>query len=297
MLLPQSLVPMITFWIESAGIQGEICEKLYSPAGALHPAEQRNRIAHDLATRMQALWDERQEKDRTMNQYFDEHAGSIAQLMTIGDEVMYLGSMALIMHATVPTSAAFISPALHYARKFLQAIRDTAITHCKNSYTWAVYCHWCLLNIPLTPFTIMFCEVISHHQNCQDDLQLMRSYVASLHPACHVSSGVQRFYELCSVFLRVAEAYIASKIAEEASRSEGMAPVTGEFDEYLTSLGLAPFPQSTNMRHEPDMSAYLQDWYTGNASLYGLLDTGLPEIEMSGIEVDNLYEQSHNGSI
>lgn len=277
---------MLTFWIDSAVVQGDICERLYSPAAATQPAEQRTRIAHELANKLQMTWDTRQANDGPVLQYFDNHSGTIAQLMVVGDNVMYLATMALILHAAVPTSD---SPALHYARKFLEAIRDTANTHCKNAYTWTVYCHWVLLNSPLTPFTIMFCEVIAHYQNSQDDLQLMRSYVASLHPACQLSAGVQKFYDLCSVFLRVAEAYTAAKIAEESRQqgpSEDNAIVTGEFDEYLSSLGLAPFPQMDDMSHEPDMSAYLQDWYTGNASLYGLLDMGIPGMDMGGIEVD-----------
>lgn len=279
-LVPKSLLPMLIFWIDTGTVQGEICERLYSPAAASQPSEQRSRIARELADRMEALWQTRKSNEAALLQYFSDYSTNVASLMVIGDKVMYLGTMTLALHAIAPMDSRLASEALDYARKFLTEIRDIAIAHCKNAYTWTMYCHWVLLNSPLTPFTVIFCEVISHHQNSTDDLQLMRSYVASLFPACQLSTGVQKFYDLCSVFLRVAEAYTAAKIAEDANRSEDAGFVTGEFDEYLSSLGLAPFPQVNDVASET--SAHLHDWFTGNASLYGLLDMGISGVGNSG---------------
>lgn len=99
-----------------------------------------------------------------------------------------------------------------------------------------------------------------------------------------------RFYQLCSVFFNVADAYVRAKQQEQKRRisssksqigqnQQWNQPLTGEFDEYLSALGFAPQQNmppldSSNMNQmDTDMSAYLQqDWYTGNVSLYGLVE-------------------------
>lgn len=288
-LLPETLLPVLNYWIDTSILQGDICERLYSPAAASQPAEQRSRIARELADRLEVLWQTRQNSEGKLMRYFNSYPSSMASLMVVGDKVFYLGTITLVLHAITPAEPTSTSAALDYARRFLVAIRDIAHTHCNNEYSWTAYCHWVLLNSPLTPFTVIFREVLAHHQSSHEDLQLMRSYVASLHPACQLSSGVQKFYEICSVFLRVAEAYTAAKIAEDASRSEETFHVTGEFDGYLSSLGLAPFPQTNDVTS--NTSAHLHDWFTGNASLYGLLDMGIPGIDISGTGVgDGVYQ-------
>lgn len=102
-------------------------------------------------------------------------------------------------------------------------------------------------------------------------------------------TSVARFYQLCSVFYKVAEAYVRAKQQESKRRISSsktqMGPsqqwnqaLTGEFDEYLSALGFVPQqnlpPVSNDMNAmDTDMSAYLQqDWYTGNVSLYGLVE-------------------------
>lgn len=91
------------------------------------------------------------------------------------------------------------------------------------------------------------------------------------------------------MFYKVAEAYVRAKEQEQKRRVSSNKsqlgpnqprnqPSTGEFDEYLSALGFAPQqnmpPITSDMNPmDTDMSAYLQqDWYTGNVSLYGLVE-------------------------
>nr|POE81228.1 hypothetical protein CFP56_77450 [Quercus suber] len=155
-----------------------------------------------------------------------------------------------------------------------------------------------VLNTPLTPFTVLFCHIIADHHNVQGDLDLIRDYVASLRPACQLSDGIEKFYRMCSVFWRVAEAYVSAKQTEEASRLQNATTITrdlesvmGEFDGYLSSLGFAPVPQETGIDDPTssvatsDMSSYLYDWYSGNASLYGLLEQNFEGLDLPNFDV------------
>lgn len=119
-----------------------------------------------------------------------------------------------------------------------------------------------------------------------------------------VSEGAEKFYQLCSVFWKVAEAYVHVKNRELRNlqhesgtmalgpQSELPQTMVGDFDEYLSALGLAPQPyhmdaddmSSSEFPVQREMSTYLQDWYSGNASLYGLLEQDLSNI--SGFDVD-----------
>lgn len=150
------------------------------------------------------------------------------------------------------------------------------------------------LNTPLTPFTVLFCHIISRQTDCAEDLELLKRFIRSLQYSRNVSEGADKFYQLCSVFWKVAEAYIQVKDNEtrnmqligQESNASAQQPITDDFDEYLTALGLVPQPFYTSTTSLPeselpfdnDMSTYLQDWYSGNASLYGLLEQDLSNI-------------------
>ena len=154
--------------------------------------------------------------------------------------------------------------------------------------------HRITLNTPLTPFTVLFCHIISRQADCADDLHLLKRFIRSLQYSRNVSEGADKFYQLCSVFWKVAEAYVQVKDTETRNMQltgqemdpDTQQPNIDDFDEYLTALGLAPQPFYANATTLPDselpldndMSAYLQDWYSGNASLYGLLEQDLSNI-------------------
>ena len=87
-------------------------------------------------------------------------------------------------------------------------------------------------------------------------------------PARQVSEGIDRFYTLCSMFYQIAEAYISAK-SQEA--------VMSEFDDYLSTLGLMPQNGGLDNGYSVTgqdvmMPGNYQDWYSGNVSLYGLIE-------------------------
>lgn len=194
-----------------------------------------------------------------------------------------------------------------------------------NHHTWTVICHWELLRTPLTPFIGVFHNSIANYQTAQKDLQLLEDFVASLQPARRLSNGIEKYYQLCSTFFEVAKAYVWAKMQQQqVGSTNNMAPETpaqaleptiGEFDEYLTSLGLFGLPTTTveaeaaladgaassnyisvndpNQQQQVSDTANLADWYSGNMSLYGLLEhnfSGLNDMGFDTLGDDMRYK-------
>lgn len=117
----------------------------------------------------------------------------------------------LVLQA-IPTSKSDQSPALEAARVCLGICRDLRGSFASNEYLWAGYCHWfvlprysddhqqpvdtmyrVILHNPLTPFTVVFGNVITNHEAALDDLQLLEDYCVSLQPARRISEGVEKW--------------------------------------------------------------------------------------------------------
>lgn len=194
------------------------------------------------------------------------------------------------------------SRALETARQCLRVNRENSKAHMSrnNVYAWAVYCHWVLLDAPLTPFTGVFCNVIANPESSTEDLHLLQDFVASLQPAVALSEAIEKFHQLCSIFVNVAQAYVRAKIQQRRATDNGsgstfpnsLQPLIGEFDELGASLGLfgSEFSQNLDMSNassavmqdgldpsgfEPAIQPSLLDWQSGNVSLYGLLEQDL----------------------
>lgn len=195
--------------------------------------------------------------------------------------------------------------ALEAARESLRISRDISKRYVDNAYTWTACCHWALLRTPLTPFTGVFNHVVANPQTSREDLQLLDDFVASLQLACKLSEGVERLYQLCSVFVKVARAYVRAKTQHHITRnndmspwipSQALQPVIGEFDEHLSALGLLGPPTTTNndsactdaVVNDPEQQSLdmtsPQDWYSGNVSMYSLLE--LEFNELNEMDVD-----------
>ena len=186
-----------------------------------------------------------------------------------------------------------------------------------NVYAWTVYCHWVLLDAPLTPFTGVFCNVIANPESSQEDLQLLEDFVASLQPAVPLSEGVEKFYQLCSIFVNVARAYVRAKTqqrhanerSDEYNFPQALQPAIGEFDELSAALGFfgPDFTASQDLTMgsepgtdvsdglnpsiaEPAIKPSLLDWQSGNVSLYGML-----EQDLNDIACGSLGERQGNG--
>lgn len=202
--------------------------------------------------------------------------------------------------------------AIEAARKCLRISREISNNYSDNVYSWTVYCHWVLLRTPLTPFTGIFYNIIANPQTSQEDIQLLEDFVASLQPARRLSDGIENFYQLCSIFVKVAQAYVRAKAQQQSTSNNDMAPqipsqvlqpAIGKFDEHFSALGFFGPPTTTTKNgtgladgaafhnvavNDPEQQQQffdvtsLQDWYSGNVSLYGLLEQDLNELNEIG---------------
>nr|POE46225.1 hypothetical protein CFP56_73187 [Quercus suber] len=280
-----SFIHLIRFWIDVASVQGRICEQLYSPVALAQVSSERQNVSESLAMELQQIYKTRlavsvrnapetlelilSQAEEEILPLLEKSMGDLAHLIAGGDNIVFYSVFSLPLVGDA-----------------WSAIRSP---HELQSLTYRRV----VLNTPLTPFTVLFCHIIANHHEVQDDLDLIRDYVVSLRPACQLSDGIEKFYRMCSVFWKVAEAYVSAKLSEEASRLKNVSPTTqnlesvmGEFDGYLSSLGFAPVPpeleveSATSGAAASDMSSYLYDWYSGNASLYGLLEQNFEGIDL-----------------
>ncbi len=211
----------------------------------------------------------------------------------------------------IPLNHPRSSRALETARRCLQVNRENTKNHMKNNnvYAWTVYCHWVLLDTPLTPFTGVVCNVIANPESSQEDLQLLEDFVASLQPAVPLSEGVEKFHQLCSIFVNVARAYVRAKArqrhanerTEDHNYSQALQPAMGEFDDLSAALGFfgpdftasqdlamgseSGMDVSDGLNHgiaDPALKPSLLDWQSGNVSLYGLLEQDLNDLWQPG---------------
>jgi hypothetical protein len=163
-----------------------------------------------------------------------------------------------------------------------------------------------ILNIPFTPFMV---HVITLYPT--SDLDLLASFVASLKPAqSDNSEGIDKLYRLCDVFYQVAKLYVEAKAQEARTQAESQAsknltagsqhaftdfrPETA-FDPYLSMLGFAPnqaqylVPNSNWATAAADVppggmdlgNGNIQDWFSGNSNIMGLLDQDIDYINMA----------------
>lgn len=197
--------------------------------------------------------------------------------------------------------------AIEAARACLRISRDICSSFLDNVYNWTVYCHWVLLHTPLTPFTAIFYNIIANPQTSQADLQLLKDFLDSLQPARRLSDGIEKFYQLCSIFVKAAQAYVRAKTQQQSmSRpnmnpylsSQVVQPAISDFEQIFSAPGFgmsttttsrngtgladgAQFSPGRQQQLVPDVTN-LQDWYTGNASLYGLLEQDFNELNGMG---------------
>jgi len=199
--------------------------------------------------------------------------------------------------------------AIDAARECLRICRYIGKIYLDNLYNWTVFCHWVLLRVPLTPFTGIFYNVLANPQTSQEDLQLLEDFVASLEPARRLSDGIDKFYQLCAIYVKVTQAYVRAKAQQQPPSNYNPAlqiplqvpqPVMGEINEHVSAAGPYGLPKtidangadladgtvsgsvtldiSEQQEHLFDMSN-LPDWYSGNVSLYGLLDQDFNDMD------------------
>ncbi|KAF5010795.1 hypothetical protein FDECE_3057 [Fusarium decemcellulare] len=305
---PVAMTDMVKFWVECGRVQGKISMQLYGPAASTLPPGERAHVAEELADELERI---HERKIKALSHHLPlldrQRREMSAEFMIFGDDLMHYSNLSLALHA-IPLGHPRRFRALEAARECLRLSRDINYNHLHNVYAWTVYCHWVLLHTPLTPFTCVFCHVIANPHTSDDDLELLEDFVASVKPARRLSEGVEKFYQLCSVFLKVAQTYVRAKARHDAkasSPSSGtltLEPDMGAFDDYLSALGFLD-PQAIqngpmseystgNNPHQPLFgTGSLLDPYSGNVSLYNLLDQDIDDINFGYLESNRYNSQ------
>jgi hypothetical protein len=153
----------------------------------------------------------------------------------------------------------------------------------------------------------IFCHLVAHPQDSGPaDFELLNGFVASLQPEQRISEGIERFYNLCSIFVMVAQAYLQAKQQHRGTTAEGATDGTpaptqqtsisnlSQRHSSFTPLALSTGNEVTAASHVninyfsdanqvEDDQQYIdlmdpQAWYSGDASLYGLLEHDLSDI-------------------
>lgn len=91
---------------------------------------------------MSNLVDNRQVNDEVEQMF--AHLGQdsfTAQCMRVGDEILYYGTMTLLLHALSPTGKPN-RDAVEAARACLRAYKEVTSADIDNVYTWSSFCVW-----------------------------------------------------------------------------------------------------------------------------------------------------------
>lgn len=308
---PDSFMPFLGYWIEVARIQGQAAERLYSPAAALLTQQERWRRANILSTSMERAFEGR----LLFRESLDLEASSPEDqalhqwLINSGDTMVHYSTLTLIRYSAPPMESG-TSPGLDPAREALRTMQELSEKQkLLNRMSLRSYFHWVTLNTPFTPFIVIFGHVIAHYQDSGQDLQLLRDFVGSLEHFSALSEGIDRFYQMCSVFYKVAEAYVfAKRRATEMQQSseplvagqpyDPMLPTFEDIDECLAILNHSQYSplgagygnaDSADAVGEAQVSGYLYDWYSGNASLLGLMEHGFDNLQDPALDSENPF--------
>ncbi|KAF4965820.1 hypothetical protein FSARC_6413 [Fusarium sarcochroum] len=287
---PPATVNMIRFWVECGRVQGKISTQLYGPEASSLDPDKRARLAESLADELEEI---HQRKTKAMSDiipHFNRRRDEMnVDFMVHGDDVMHYSNLTLALYA-IPTNHPNRFRALEAARKCLSLSRDVSRNHLHNVHAWKVYCHWVLLHTPLTPFTGIFCNIIVNPQESQQDINLLEDFVSSIQPARRLSEGIEKYYQLCAIFVQVAQAYVRAKTAQQdlgnksgidVFKTNNLQPIIGEFDHHLSTLGFNGPEAGLNM-HEP---------YGDDAALKSFADTD-PDFYLFGMT--NLLDRYPN---
>lgn len=133
-------------------------------------------------------------------------------------------------------------------------------------------CRRTILYAPFTPFTILFCHVIETSDT--KDLERLGQFAASLQPVSSLSPAIDRFQHLCKVLHQIATLYVEAK--SQAQQDHGMVVVGNDFDVYFSQLGFIPeLRPAESLVSGLDLGPRLEDWFTGNRSIMGLMEEDL----------------------
>ncbi|KAF4967224.1 hypothetical protein FSARC_5203 [Fusarium sarcochroum] len=197
---------MCPLWIASSSLQGRIYDEIYSPGSLSQPESVRTSRAKALAEESKTLMQVQSEMQRKhVEQPPPEFSPSLVELMWRAERVCGLSTLTLIYRSISPgkdSSSVFCDECIDSARdalreheKCISLLADDEL----QSTHYDLYVNWVLLQMPFTPFIVVFCHMIetsdptdiyylenvvkslqstsstSHHTVCQKQLSLFKA--------------------------------------------------------------------------------------------------------------------------
>ncbi|KAI1928138.1 hypothetical protein LOZ66_005313 [Ophidiomyces ophidiicola] len=283
-------------WLDLSRIVGRVYEHLFSAQALCDSAASRLKKARALEEEIKNWRSEFTRCDLGL-----AHHSFFFQWMGPSADLSYYLLLTLVYRVLPPTQPPETPSGLSIgcveaARNAMQLHQQVMLAfNEKDTYILKGYVDWTLLQCPFVPFLVIFCHIVASGD--LDDLRLLGDVATNLQSAGKVSEGAERLYRLCMVFYQVAKVYVNAKLLEAENGNElqdcQLAVNPGnQFDSYLNALGLGPplapfIPKGItdvggNNEEDPlqglfdiDMAQSLEDWYSGNRHMMGLLESDL----------------------
>ncbi|PYI22849.1 fungal-specific transcription factor domain protein [Aspergillus violaceofuscus CBS 115571] len=293
-------------WIRFATIQGQVYERLYSPAALSQSENERAEHARRLAAQVMETIEV--PFDHILNTQKMSHMDKI---YLRSDKIARKSVMTLIYRAIPPSRdshSTFVKECITTAREALELLKETMIEVKGMTENFkASYLHWTVLYAPFVPFVVLFCHTIA--TSSWEDLTRLEEFVLCVQPNCFLSEAIAKLYRLCQVLSNVARLYIEAKAQAQAREDQNLVSVGQEFDTYLSALGLAPAPNQeggavwtsapstagagavSGVMRSGNEGPYteapmpqtdqLGNWFSGNQHMMGLLEEDLSVFDPS----------------
>ncbi|UPK92108.1 hypothetical protein LCI18_003043 [Fusarium solani-melongenae] len=273
-------------WLKMAAVQGQVYEKLYSPAALALPRSQLAERARVLGAECRRLELEAGHHRAVMARSLEGTAASSLIPMYIkGDEVQLFSTMTLIYRAIPPplgSRSRFCDECVGAARSAMQRHLECMATINSDISARSIYIHWNLALTHFTPIFVLFSYVIETLS--VEDIQLLHTVGASLEGCAKSSETIQKVWRLCEVLCRITRLYVDIKTQEQ----ENQLKVLGDrFDAYLDQLGLVSMEREgvadmggVDLPALDDFQAAdLASWIAGSQDLMGLAEQDVINLE------------------
>lgn len=336
---------MLPYWVKVAKVQGQTYESLFSAAAFLKTQTERQQTAMSLVRAMEQAWHERGyvgitdstnlaspietelpfKHKRTLRKhdqdalkpgaYDIEYLGDVEDLFFHTDVVVHYSTCALIHRAACPENT--------LSQECLEASRAAILAHMRcnaqfnskvNTELWAGYIHWSILQAPITPFIVLFCNAIQ--MTDRTDLDSLSDFVTSLESCKTFSQGAEKLYKMCLLFLKVAKIYIQAKEKEIEKGLASSFPYSGQgildaitpdtlldfgtlsqFGPHLSALGLMSNTDWSMASYVPDSVPEGQEHYASTEAMSGAQDFDSVGMSQQGLGVSqNSVQDWFSGS-
>ncbi|EUC47715.1 hypothetical protein COCMIDRAFT_89316 [Bipolaris oryzae ATCC 44560] len=330
---------MLPYWVKVAKVQGQTYESLFSAAAFLNTQTERQQIAMSLVRAMEQAWHERghvgitdstnlvspietelplkhkqklgkNRRDALKQGDCDTALVDDAEdLFFHTDVVVHYSTCALIHRAACPENT-LSEACLEASRAAISAhMRCNAQFNSKaNTELWAGYIHWSILQAPITPFIVLFCNAIQTTN--RTDLDSLSDFVTSLESCKTFSEGAERLYKMCLLFLKVAKIYIQAKEKEIEKGLTYSFPLPGQgifdatspstlpdfstvsqFGPHLSALGLMSNTDWSMASYVPDLVSEGQENYASTEAMGCTQDFDGVGMSQQGLDVSQNFVQ------